>query len=109
LIQIKGEIIDICCQLNSPKFPGFSLASSVGLGIFPEITGLTDVLYESILAYELSLRHNKTGLTWLQLGGRFVEACMTDKVIVAVLLFQLWVQNAIVTFLGGVEPLGGAM
>jgi MYND finger len=29
--QIKHEIVDICCQLNSTKFPDFSVTNLVGL------------------------------------------------------------------------------
>ena len=66
---MRDEIADICCQLNSTKFPDFTMTNLVGLslGVFPDVNTLTDIVYEMVLAYQLSLRLDKAGWYWMNL------------------------------------------
>jgi hypothetical protein len=93
--QIKDEIAELCCQLNSTKFPDFSRTNLVGLdlGVFPDVNKLTNIIHEMVLAYQLSLRLDKTGWYWLNVDQSNISECVTEKVVAAVLLSRPWILN----------------
>lgn len=95
--QIQEEIVNLCCQLNNPRFEDFSLTNSVRVGVSPSSLRFNDVFHELILGYELSLRLDKTGWGWLEFVGKYIRDGITDKVIAAVLMSQLWMQNVSIT------------
>lgn len=92
-VQMRDEIADICCQLNSTKFLDFTMTNLVGfnLGVFPNLNTLTDIVYEMVLAYQLSLRLDKAGWFWMNFDKTSIRDCVTEKVIAAVLLSRRWI------------------